>query len=233
MKGHRLELAIVAVVMFAVTPLTLGEVFNNPPEDNAAITWSNQFPYQRNIMLKFDADPVGPVGKIPGADYEGYHDPLLWDSDFIEISGDVEWNEAKGALGIFDAEGNESGEVIFHFDNWERPWPVKHFYEEMVLQVEQVTGQFYQDVVLPEGCQVTDDWDSTSEIGQGRYEILYWLEFQPNPPWEEKVYTFSTTAGGSIYLDSLHIATECIPEPATLSLLVMGALVTVGRRRKR
>jgi hypothetical protein len=227
-KKRVLSFVLTAMIVLAVGPLAWGSLFVNPPETNPNITWETQFPYQRNIMMDFSANPLGAVGPIPGADYEGYDDPDLWDSDFVTMTGDVQWNQAKGGIGIF---GGGSGTITFHFDNWERPWPVKNFYEELVFKVELTSGSIYQDFFTPSGENTyTDSWYNVQDLGGGSYRFSLWAEFQPNPPWEEKVYTLSSSTG-NIYLDSLHVATECIPEPATICLLGFGALSLLRRKR--
>ena len=229
-KNQLLSFALTAIVLLAVAPTAWGSPFVTPPEGNPNITWQTQFPYQRNIMMDFGVNPVGPVGPIPGADYEGYNDPVLWDSDFVTMTGAVRWDQAKGGIGIF---GGGSGTITFHFDNWEMPRPVKHFYEELTWKVEQVSGSIYQDFVTPSGMnKYTDSWNNVQNLGGGSYRLSLWAEFQPNPPWEEKVYTLSSSTG-NIYLDSLHVATECVPEPATMALLGLGGLSLLRRKRSK
>lgn len=214
-------LFLVGIIAFFST-VVWAMPFYYPPENNPDITWEGQFPYQRNIMMDFTANPVGPVGPIPGADYEGYDDPILWVSDFVTMSGNVRWDQAVGGVGIW---GGGSGTVTFHFDNWERDWPIKYFYEELIFKVEIVTGSIYQDFMTPDGLNMyTDSWSKVDNLGGGRYRLSIWAEFQPNPPWEEKIFALSSTTG-NIFIEELHIATECIPEPATMALLGFGALI--------
>jgi hypothetical protein len=218
---------LITVCLVVVSALAWGTPFVTPPETNPNITWDT-LPYQRDIMMDFSTNPVGPTGPIPGAVYDGADDLVLWDSDFVTIDGNIEWNETKGGIGIF---GGGSGTITFHFDNWERDWPIKHFYEELIFNVEIDTGSIYQNFVTPSGTnQYTDSWDKVDNLGGGSYRLSLWVEFEPNPPWEEKVITLSSTIG-NIYIDSLHVATECVPEPATMLMLGLGGLLIRKRSR--
>jgi hypothetical protein len=225
------------ICFVVITSLAWGAPFVNPPEDNPNITWETQFSYQRNIFLDFNVNPIGSVGAIPGADYEGYDDPKLWDSDYVEFTGAVEWNESLGAVGIFDSQGSSSGSLIIHIDNWIRDWPVKHLYDEVVWFHEGAAGSIYQDYLgLPEGYTEGDFWGIEGDSSRPSGEDLwwnYWVEIEPNPPWEDKVINFSIGDGGSVYVKSIHIATECVPEPATLALLGLGGVFSVISRKRK
>lgn len=52
----------------------------------------------------------------------------------------------------------------------------------------------------------------------------------PQPDWELFTFTFS---GQGVYLDEAYIGTHCVPEPVTMALLVLGGLLTAGRRSHR
>ncbi len=66
---------------------------------------------------------------------------------------------------------------------------------------------------------------TTTALGDGWMSSLYEIRLFPNPPWE--------TIGieGDILVDQLAINTECIPEPATICLLGLGALALLRKRR--
>jgi len=232
------SMTICFVVFSSLAWGVLDTSFDNPPETNPNITWETQYPdYQRNILLDFSTDPIATPGNgIPGAIYDGIDDPVLWESDFVEVTGDVVWDADKQALGLFDAPaGGASGSIIIHVDNWERPWPVKHIYEEIFFTVEGGVSHLYVDYLnLPDGYD-EGPWWGDSTLGQPGPDhwVQYWVEVKPNPPWEEIVILIDTPEGGSIYLNNLHIATECIPEPATMVLLGLGSLMSVISRKHR
>jgi len=79
--------------------------------------------------------------------------------------------------------------------------------------------------------------DSTWASDYG--EVLLEYDFDTQPAWEKIVfpgdeYVSINLVGNQGYnVLEWNIATECVPEPATLSLLVFGALALVSRRRTR
>jgi hypothetical protein len=62
-------------------------------------------------------------------------------------------------------------------------------------------------------------------LADGWTETTYTWRIEPNPPDE------FFTIGGTINVDELVIDTWCIPEPAALSLLALGSMVLLRRRR--
>jgi hypothetical protein len=69
---------------------------------------------------------------------------------------------------------------------------------------------------LMEEKQIDNKWTASL------YKITIW----PNPSAEQ------ITISGDIRLDQVVVDTRCIPEPATLGLLIGGALMAIRRRRK-
>ena len=52
-----------------------------------------------------------------------------------------------------------------------------------------------------------------------------WWRVEPNPPWEEIEISFSVAAGHYAFVDRLHIATECVNNPAIPAVSEWGLLV--------
>ncbi len=54
-----------------------------------------------------------------------------------------------------------------------------------------------------------------------------------NPPWEElRIYMYAY-AGDTIYISSVHVATECVPAPGAILLGGIGAGLVGWLRRRR
>lgn len=194
--------------------------------------WVTSFPYPRNIMWDFDKDPklTPSTFNDPGYDvhYEGYDDPLLWMSDYVEFSGPIQYFSGRQSIGIDNTNGDTDliGYVVFHINNSNLPSPVKHWYFE--LNGESTGDFFYQlsfDDIIYSG-KTTDDWTNTPAQGViftcPPYQFMHWGgAIYPNPTWEEFKFKFYAPVGTEVYMDDFHIATECVPVP---SAVILGGL---------
>ena len=61
------------------------------------------------------------------------------------------------------------------------------------------------------------------------YTYEWTLEIRPNPPFETIWVPFPVSSN----IEEVHVATICVPEPASLGLLACGCATAVLRRRRR
>jgi hypothetical protein len=240
-----------AILMGVVLTLVLGgvgqaDVFVNPPETTWSPPWVTQFPYPRNIYWDFSTNPVGgpsPNG-APGAVYEGWLDPVLKSSDSVTFTGAVQYYSTvttngytyTDAIGIVNTGTTTlTGTAVFLLDDTTSAG-VKHIWVE---DTGVAFGSGAQaSIVPPAGYTASGEMNYTSEQISSSpllYREDYGFVVNPNPPWEEWVVTFSVAPGGADLFTSLHIATECVPEPSTFTLAAVACLMGLGyawRRRK-
>ena len=70
------------------------------------------------------------------------------------------------------------------------------------------------------------------QLGDGWLKDAYSFVLFPNCDWEFIDLGFNASAAGMVAVDSVTIDTLCIPEPATLGLLVLGSTTLLRRRRR-
>lgn len=253
MKRTLFLLAVAAAVTWPGITAQADPLFNRPELNHPG--WVTDFPYQRNIMVGFNTDPHSwpDHESSPGlgdrkaltADvihHEGVDDEQLYRSDWL--GGETTGNGYSGwvdtdpthpgrqgmlKLAVDKDMGGTTLSLIWHIDNWDRPREEKHFFAEAEYYT---TGNEGEDRLLssvsstlpvtltPHTETLADGW------------IRWWAEgtLVPNPEWEEMVNVVEFDASSSdsyLLIDYMHIATECVPEPATPVLLALG-LVTLG-----
>lgn len=74
------------------------------------------------------------------------------------------------------------------------------------------------------------EYDHTSLIDPLLLHARFTYKIKPQPDWHW-VTVFNESATKDLILGQVTIKTTCVPEPATLALLVLGALVGVRRQR--
>lgn len=215
-------------------------VFVNPPETTWSPPWEGGAPYQRDIYLNMSVNPEGspsPTG-IPGAQYAGYLDPVLMSSDYVSFSGAVQYFSAAqspdGVAGIGivnNGTGVVNGTAEFVLGNTEEG-AEKYMWVENTAKGSS-TGLATLSASAPEGYAIANPITiiGTTPQANGTYVNDWGFIITPNPPWEDAEINFSIPAGQWAVVNTLQIATECVPEPATFSLLALGGLALLLRRR--
>jgi len=218
-------------------------VFVNPPE-YAAPKWETKSPYQRDIYFDFAVRPVTiPTNGIQGASYTGTLDPILKLSDTVS-GGSPLWHSSlagfsrTGFLGLDNRSGNFglNATVTLHVANTEVLGPEKHVWLEYEWYASPGTNVVFFSVAGPDG----KEWpllggDPYQYIGDEFFRGDLEFGASPNPEWETITIHFYAEPGGAAFLDKLHIATECVPEPSALALVVLGvaSLICTRLRAKK
>jgi len=243
-------------VLLAAGDLARAEPFVNPPELNHP-GWVGPFPYQRNILVGFDTDPhfwpdhiSSPVPNARKAltpsvvHHEGTDDDQLYPSDWLGgeadppgggfthwLATDTVTNTDREGILVLETEGADATfTLVWNIDNWDRANEEKHFFAEAEYYT---TGNLGLDELISSTGQV--------ELLAPHYELLAdgwvrwssWATLTPNPVWEQMVNTVVLEDPGILMLDYMHIATECVPDPATMAILGLGSFVVLLRRKGR
>jgi len=207
-----------------------------------------------------DPNAPGARDLIPGQNYQtaGTHDPWLHESDWFtwaDIDGDGQQDDPDwfldeegsvdevfpGREGFFGLSGSDDEILIaWQLDNIHNPDGLKHVYVEMeYFEIDDArwTTKGILDSEPP--VQVVDGTTETVlvetvDVGGEIVEIYRfsgWTWIEPNPLYEVIGLSLEAqSGGGAVYIDYIHIATECIPEPAGLGLIGL-AMLAVRRRR--
>ena len=247
---------VCAVMLFASSAsAVVGGAFHQSPE-SFCDDWQTAFPYQRNILIDFSTDPdtwpkdpTDPSGQRvdfqPGVNYElfGTHDLDWYESDWGE-GDDVDWfdqfpvtgvpSTRQGFVGIVDQE-SRTGWITLHLDNDPTPRPLKHIYIELEYYTSGSGDLGMPGYNLPDGVYLVGNPKAVIEPLDDGWKLLrVCATFEPNPPWEEMTLYFLVEefSPGTVLIDYIHVATECVPEPGTMALLGLGAVALIRRRRK-
>jgi hypothetical protein len=224
-----------------------------PYQRNAKIDFTTDpatWPEDQNVPGKTELHPD------INYDLEGTDDPVLYPSDWCDSAGDVLWYDQdptgagrQGLIGFF-GEPIAGGTLIWHLDNWPDPNRYKFVYLEAELYVDGL-GIWNAGVeAAPPAVVGYDSMEvDVQDLGSGWYRVNIWIPIEPNPLWEElylmigtepngietggqEVVSDGVLASSSVLIDYVHVATECVPEPATLSLLALGGVMLITRRKR-
>ena len=160
------------------------------------------------------------LAPLPEDGYENPFGPLPAD---VQPASGIWYSEKDGHFGVFPLSGN----IYVPIYNFPEPWDQKIIQVQLtwlsktdgVPQIEAMGD----DGVWMDGVHIAE---KDVVLDQGWMHSTYLVILQPNPT-QETVHIF-----GDIYIDDLVIDTLCIPEPATLALMIFGAIMLVAEQKK-
>ena len=160
------------------------------------------------------------------------------------------WTVGSGSdLGLMSSpqftETITSGFASFDVPNTANPNATKLFIMEVTMISPsggwpQPVGNFFDPTLWPTvtgdatpgntyTTTITDASDVNANLGNGNYLYAYDLSATIVPQPGSETVTIPQALVGNI--SSIYIETECVPEPATFSLLALGALALLRRRQ--
>jgi hypothetical protein len=203
---------------FVVVGSALADDRNPPPWDRAADGTTH------GIWEFYTSDP-NPLPDV--ADYP-YGDPGM--SVYPGI-GQEWWDVWGGRDGVWPL----SGTIEIEIPNRPEPLPDKFIWVQ-VTWAEQAPGTFpiVTETLTGAGAELVDEviLEPTNEpdpAGQNWKHSTYLIHLQPNPDFE------IVKIDGAVMVDEVVVDTICIPEPATVVMLLTAAMAAAGiciRRRR-
>ena len=145
----------------------------------------------------------------------------------IEVQPLTDWyDEYDGRLGVWAL----SGEIWVDIWNYPEPLPHKFIWVQLTWAPMEFEPNPFPNVeeIFTTGGPYYGTLQDEFDVGPDPFEwyhSTYLIELWPNPDFE------TVHIWGDIYVDEVVIDTWCIPEPASLSLLALGSLVVLRRKR--
>lgn len=149
----------------------------------------------------------------------------------------------EGRTGVLQFDGPFA--LVFEVDNDPKPLPFKR----IRIQTTYWSAQDFPLIHGPDGMNVqyvdaggnpvcfNSECDPTGqswldgEPGDHWYTHVFDIVLPFNPPHERIEVLWNASDLSPYYVDQVVIDTQCVPEPASLSLLVLGAAALLCRRR--
>ena len=150
----------------------------------------------------------------------------------ITVNGADAWMDAyRGEVGVFEVDSFDLSDLIIEVPNVQQPNDTKHVWVQMVYWAED--GHVPNLYVIPNGdysaYQLMTEVSSQAVGDQGYLHVTYSLDLQFNPEWE---YVFIRPGDCEMFVDSVIVETQCIPEPMSMVVLGLGSLLLRLRRKQ-
>lgn len=184
--------------------------------------------------------------------HEGTDDAQLYPSDWLAgdvnppLDGFTDWLDVdtvtgSNRQGLLKLEATQASvqqptvfTLVWHIDNWDRPWEEKHFFAEAEFWSNVAGAQNTDEIVSMDDSYLLNDNAVYEQLEfQGGYNWNRWHSWGtliPNPLYEEMINTIVFMEPGIMLIDYMHIGTECVPEPVTLGLLALDGVALLRRK---
>jgi hypothetical protein len=167
------------------------------------------------------AEQTGPFGILPSQSDNLYGTPVAMIADLSGGQG-VQWNQGGWWYG-------PEFKIILDIPNQQIPNPYKLVWIDLVYQGD-VTFSWVADIVS--GTHFTKIDEQLGQTGTGWKTLHQVWKFEPNPRGEIVVIGLKQALGASAAIDSICVATWCVPEPTTMAILGLGAVLSLGLRKR-
>ncbi len=148
--------------------------------------------------------------------------------DTSHVGGGIEWLPTRsGRDGIY-AVNPGGGMLVFSLPNDPTPRPEKHIWAQITWSVASGTNSV--DLVPFGGSEPPVTVEDGTDMGDGWRHSTFSYVLRPNPALE--FYQIRNLSNEVLFIDQVVFDTECVPEPASMLALTLGACALAKKRRR-